>query len=307
MKILITGGLGFIGAHLANALSNHDITILDKYDLNYIGFAKIYRGQVEGIVPISEIEEKHRKLNVQYRISLIKNINIIRKWSFEYLPTDSFDLIINCGGLSEAVLSKFFGEFCYNSIVEGYKNIKATYSCPTIHISSSMVYGSWKGKITELNTLNPVDYYGICKAKAEGFIDENDIVLRPIHVYGIGDAKFPIWMNIERQINKNQPVNVEAADCIYIDDFVQIVKNILDSWKPGIYNISSNYIRNGKDLQKVYPKHFKIKEKLGPTGKPRGSLNSSKLFETFNVKLQYNNYLETIQDYYNKYENLCKE
>ena len=31
MKILITGGLGFIGAHLAYELKNHEITILDRF------------------------------------------------------------------------------------------------------------------------------------------------------------------------------------------------------------------------------------------------------------------------------------
>ena len=128
-------------------------------------------------------------------------------------------------------------------------------------------------------------------------------VNRIFDLFRIGDSKFPIWMNIERQIQKNQPVNIEAADCIYIDDFVQIVKNILDSWKPGIYNISSNHIRNGQVLQDIYHKAFEVNNKLGPTGKPRGTLNSSKLFKTFNVKLNFNSYNETIRDYYKKYEN----
>ena len=61
-------------------------------------------------------------------------------------------------------------------------------------------------------------------------------------------------MNIERQIEKDKPVNVEAADCIYIDDFVEIVKNIIANWVPGTYNISSNLIRDGQVLQKFIQK-----------------------------------------------------
>lgn len=38
--------------------------------------------------------------------------------------------------------------------------------------------------------------------RSESYCTENDVILRPIHVYGIGDSKFPIWMNIERQIEK---------------------------------------------------------------------------------------------------------
>ena len=44
MKILITGGLGFIGAHLAYELKNHEITILDRFGYSYPGYKKIYRG-----------------------------------------------------------------------------------------------------------------------------------------------------------------------------------------------------------------------------------------------------------------------
>ena len=112
-------------------------------------------------------------------------------------------------------------------------------------------------------------------------------------------------MNIERQIEKNQPVNIECADCIYIDDFIEIVKNIVANWIPGTYNISSNILRDGQVLQKIYPKPFEVFNKLGPTGKVRGSLDNSKLFNTFNVKLKFNTYEETVKDYYTKYENFC--
>ena len=121
-----------------------------------------------------------------------------------------------------------------------------------------MVYGSWEGKITEDYLQKPVDKYGFNKLYSAQFCDKKDIILRPIHVYGIGDSKFPIWMNIERQIEKDKPVNVEAADCIYIDDFVEIVKNIIANWVPGTYNISSNLIRDGQVLQKIYPKDFVV-------------------------------------------------
>ena len=305
MKILITGGMGFIGSHLANMLSKeHEITIIDKFGYAYPGYKKIYRGPKIGIGNFSKLEQYHRDLNIKYRLQLIKDIKIIRSWSYEYVYTKEYDLILNCGSLSEAVLSSYYSDFCYNSIVEGITTLKQRFTCPILHISSSMVYGTWTGAITESNETKPVDYYGNCKLKSEDSCTENDVILRPIHVYGIGDAKFPIWMNIERQIEKNKPVNVEAADCIYIDDFVEIVKNIIAKWVPGTYNISSNLLRNGQVLQKVYPKFFEVVNKLGPTGKPRGLLDSSKLNNTFGVKLKYKSYEETIRDYYKKYENL---
>ena len=39
MRILITGGLGFVGAHLVSALGDeHVIDIVDGFDLGYPGF-----------------------------------------------------------------------------------------------------------------------------------------------------------------------------------------------------------------------------------------------------------------------------
>ena len=152
-----------------------------------------------------------------------------------------------------------------------------------------------------------MDLYGDSKLKAETLCGEKDVILRPIHIYGIGDSKFPIWMNIERQIAINKPVLVEEAGCIYIDDFVATIKNIVDNWIPGVYNVAYNFTRSEKDLRSVYNKDFETKIKLGPTGKPRGLLNSNKLLNTFNFSFDYQTYKETIMDYYGKYENLCKK
>ena len=75
MKLLITGGLGFIGAHLVNAFKDqHEITILDKYDKTYPGYAKIYRGPNRGVESTNDIEDYHRDLNLKYRMEFVKDI-----------------------------------------------------------------------------------------------------------------------------------------------------------------------------------------------------------------------------------------
>ena len=161
-----------------------------------------------------------------------------------------YDLIINCGALSEAILSQHFPDFTTKSIVNRYEEIKTVYGdTPVLHISSSMVYGTWEGLIDEQYSLGSVDHYGECKTKAETICNEkNDVILRPIHIFGMGDGKFSIWMNLERQIKAKKPFMIEAADCIYIEDFVLAIKKYLTIGYPGTYNISYNFVEMAKVL-----------------------------------------------------------
>ena len=72
MKILITGGLGFIGAHLAEELGqNNDVDILDGFSNEYVGFKYIHRGS-RGLEEVNDIELKHRTLNLKYRLDIIR-------------------------------------------------------------------------------------------------------------------------------------------------------------------------------------------------------------------------------------------
>ena len=310
MKILITGGLGFIGSHLVSELgrTNH-VDIVDGFNSDYVGYKYIHRGS-RGLELCNEIEQKHRSQALNYRLQLIKNKHkdIFRHDSYIKLPLKEYDLVINCGALSEAILSQHFPEYTYQSIYSGLECLKKFYpNTPVLHISSSMVYGTWEGVIDEQYSLGSVDLYGDSKTKAETLCGNKDIILRPIHAYGMGDGKFSIWMNLERQLALGKPFNLEAASCIYIDDFVLAIKNILDNWKPGIYNISYDFIRSIEPIKAVYPKHFEHKIKLGPTGKPRGSLDSTKLLHTFGITFLHKDYESTIKDYYGKYENFCQK
>jgi len=304
-KILITGGAGFIGSHLASSLDNeiNDVYILDGWTRDYPGHTSIHRG-TRGLERVSELEATYRTKAAAYRFNLIRSLPYYGSWSFQLTkPLEDVDLIINCGSLSEAILSQYFKEFTHDSIVTGVKTLKKLFSCPILHFSSSMVYGTWSGCIDENYPTNPVDWYGECKAEAETFLDtKKDIIVRPMHVYGYGDGKFPMTMNIERAYIKNSPVTVEEADCIYIKDLVNLVEQVITNWVPGTYNLSSGYIRNQNTIKNeaknILGFDIKTVTKSGPTGKDRGTLNSSKLKNTFKWESIYSSYEDTIRDYF---------
>jgi len=308
MNILITGGLGFIGSYLVSELSkNHTIDIIDNFNEVYPSYKYIHRCN-QGLQKTNKIEQKHRQQALKYRLDLIKGKfkKLYRQWTFEMsddFKENKYDLIINCGALSEAILSQYFKVFTQHSIVSGFKNIKTWFpDTPCLHISSSMVYGTWEDLIDEQYSLASVDLYGRCKIEAEKALSKTDVCLRPMHVYGMGDGKFPIWINIERQIVKNKPVLVEKTGCIYIKDFVLSIKNIIDKWNPGAYNISYDFTHNAEAIKAVYPTSFETQEKLGPTDKKRGLLLSNKLRQTFDFDYQFRDYKSTIKDYYEQYE-----
>ena len=305
MNILITGGRGFIGSHIVNLLKEkHNITILDGWTFEYPGYKYIHRGK-NGLELINGIETTHRLAAKKYRDSLIKNIDIVKNWAYEDINiSNNYDLIINCGSLSEAILSQYFQEFTEKSILDSLASLTNKFTCPILHFSSSMSYGTWTGSIKEEEDREPVDLYGACKKASESLLDlDKDIILRPMHVYGYGDGKFPMPMNIERQASKNQPVNIEEADCIYIKDLIAIIDKIINNWVPGVYNLSSGYQRDNHVIEK-YAKdilNFNIEtsNKSGPTGKDRGTLDTSKIKKIYNWESNFKNYEETIIDYFN--------
>ena len=314
MNIIIVGGKGFIGSHIVNRLSlKHNIVIIDGWTTSYPGFSMIHRGS-KGLEPVSELEKEHRNIARYYRNSIIKGIRCIDKWTFNnfmdnYLESFNPDLVINCGGLCEAILSQHVADFTFRSTVTSLQNIKRIFNCPIIQMSSSMVYGTWEGKIKEEHRLAPVDWYGECKEKAENLLDSNkDVILRPMHVYGFGDGSFPITMNIERQFKANRPVMVEEADCLYIKDFVSLIDKIVDNMIPGIYNVSSGYNRDKnvikKWAKKILDVDIEVSNKSGPTGKQRGQLDNTKIKNTFNWKPNYLTYEKSIMDYLGEHENL---
>lgn len=299
MYFLITGGQGFIGSHIAHRLKQegHKVEILDNYSIDYIGFNKIYREDIETVETINYIESIHRNTAFLYRKELIKDIPVITKWSYELEKWKGRkpDYIINCGNLSEANLSKQYNRFTFDSIVSSTKVLKKIFrKVPIIHFSSSSIYSDCKEEIDENHPTFMENWHDTCKIMAETILNpEKDIILRPTEVYGYGDGKYPITM----EIKNDNILYVDESNHLYIKDLVDILLSIINKYQPGIYNICSNYRVDSeilrRNIQEILGLQIEIK------GKVKENLNNKKLMETFNIKeLKFKNYEDTIIDYF---------
>ena len=173
MKILITGGAGYIGSHVSHLLVDrgYDVTIIDSL---LTGNKKL-------------IPKKAKFINSD--ISNVKRINkILQKYKF--------DLVIHFAGLIRVDESvKFPKKYIYNNYEKTkiFLNICLKNGLKKLIFSSTAaVYGNpKKNKVSENNKLSPLNPYAKSKLMIENFIKKlskkNDlkyVILRYFNVAG---------------------------------------------------------------------------------------------------------------------------
>ena len=198
MKILITGGGGFIGKHLIKKLleNRNKITVFDN-------------------------ESNCSKKDVQF----IKNVNFqkgdIRNYEVVKNITKNHDLIIHLAAKVSISDSAEHNNEMHEINVTGSLNIVK--SCvennisKIIVMSSAAVYGEGKKNIlNDENTLvNPISAYGKSKLEMEKIIKEfsknynlNSIIFRLFNVYGEGqsDAYAGVIKKFISSAKNNMPI-----------------------------------------------------------------------------------------------------
>jgi len=214
MKILITGGAGFIGKYLANRLcSEHEVTIIDNF---------------------------YRKNNIELNTKVTIIEQDITK-DFEELISKN-DIIYHLAAISQVMTSIEDPELTYKVNIEATKNIVAActkHKKKLIFASSREVYGTQKELPVKLNAeLNPENPYAASKIAGESLIksyaksyglDYN--IVRMSNVYGLGDVDRAIPKFID-MFKNNKEVELYGSekiiDFIYIDDVVNAFVKLKD-------------------------------------------------------------------------------
>jgi len=230
--ILVTGGAGFIGSHVAEELVNqkHQVVVLD--DLS--------GGFTDNVVTGAEFV--HGSIN---DVELVNRLFAEKK--FEY--------VFHLAAYAAEGLSHFIKRFNYNNNLIGSVNlinasINHNVKC-FVFTSSIAVYGASPVlPMTEETPAHPEDSYGIAKLAVEQelktckeMFDLNYIIFRPHNVFGerqnIGDKYRNVVGIFMNQILQDKPMSVfgdgeQTRAFSYIADVAPIIAQSINV--PEAYN-----------------------------------------------------------------------
>jgi len=291
MKILVTGGAGFIGAHLVKRLIDlkHDVLSVDSM-------------QTIGGIPYIHPKSKFIKGNILESKTLKK----IKNWKPEII----YHIAAQSGGESayddpkNDYLSNGYGTYLLCLLAKEIKIKKLIYT------SSVAVYGSnMQKKIYENTKINPDSIYGVSKYVGEMFIRQilkktktQTLIFRVFNTYGPGEdlnfLKKGMVSIYSSYLWKNKPILVKGSlnrfrNYQYIDDIINILVLSLKNKslkKNEIINLSTAKAVTVKNLLKIIfkinnKKNHKIKETTGTPGDSFGYDASNKY-----LKSKFKNY-----------------
>tara|TARA_Y100001970_G_scaffold293995_1_gene445560 strand:- start:76216 stop:77121 length:906 start_codon:yes stop_codon:yes gene_type:complete len=292
-KILITGGLGFVGSNLTNFFSElNEVLILDIENSNP------YQIKTSPNVEIENIDIRSEKISKI--ISLFK-------------PTS----IIHCAAQTSVIDSIKDPEKTKSINIEGTNNlvseIKKLDGCYFTFISSGgAIYGEPKYlPVDEKHSANPISEYGKSKLEGEKIVSKllykskiEYSILRPSNIYGPKQKSqnvIPIFIN---KMLKNNKIIIygdgnSTRDYIYIDDLVNIINLFCTKKISSKINLSSNYEVKIIDIYKILKE--KLNYKLNPIFKEKRKgevenivLDNSELISITNYS-QFTNIVDGIE------------
>ena len=270
MRIIVTGGAGFIGSHLCDALiaRGHQITVVDNLVL----------GRKENI--------EHLLDNPNFRF-IVEDIN--NKPGMKYIFNDGFDMVyhlaansdIQKGGKDPMVDYQLTFNTTFNilQLLKEYEIKKFFFA------STSAIYGETYDMLNEdYGPLKPVSNYGAGKVASEAFISAfsstyniQTWITRFPNVVGERFTHGVIYDFIKKLHNNPEELEVlgngeQCKPYVYVKDLVEAILYVIGNAteRYNVYMIGSDSRTKVKEIASMVIEEMGLDAKIRYTGGDRG-------------------------------------
>lgn len=244
-RVLVTGGCGFIGSHLARALVSYGahVTILDDLSTGFIhNIADIYD-------------------NITFIEGSITDLATCKKAAVNATH------IFHCAAFISVAQSIEHPDLCHHINVDGTFNMleaaRNTQCKRFVFSSSAAVYGMPQGICSEDTQCNPLSPYGFSKLIGEYLCKQfsctynlETVMLRYFNVYGPGQNPQGDYAAVRAKftdlVKQNKPITIfgdglQSRDFIHVQEVVQA--NLMVGMLPASMVMGSQFnVATGKSI-----------------------------------------------------------
>ncbi len=267
-KIIVTGGLGFIGSNLIRMLLNKNYYVINidkvSYASNFYNLTEISSSQ----------NYKFIKTDITNKKSIKKILNFFKPICLFNLAAETHvDRSIE--GPQNFIQSNILGTFnlleCFREFYKLNKNSKF------IHISTDEVFGDiLKGRSKESDPYLPSSPYAASKASSDHLVYSYirtykipAIITNCSNNYGPRQHPEKLIPKLIYNAITNKPLTIygkgkNSREWIYVNDHCDALIKVFEKGKIGnFYNIGSNFNINNLKVTNMLLKYLKKKIKIG--------------------------------------------
>ena len=310
-KILVTGGLGFIGHNVVALLEQHghEVAVID----NMTTYGVVDRRELDLLMT-----ERSSRIRTQKRYvcdisspDIPKIILAVQPDIVIHLASFPRQKVVNANPM---IGSRAMSEGLLNLLEASVRNRVKKF----VYVSSSMVYGNFNNKfdegITETHVCHPLGQYGIMKLAGEWLVKDYQrrynmayTIVRPSAVYGPRDVEDRVVSKFLLTAMRGGVIQVnggeETLDFTHVDDCVDgVVTAAISPYTDNeIYNITRGSARSLLEAAELAVKivgQGTIQVNAPDNNFPsRGQLNISKAYNDFGF-LPLTNIEQGFQEYH---------